>query len=313
MAALMHAWELLPRRCDALARASQGEMDADREPQSDRAISSTTSPKFRRDLRAFDFTLLVIGAMIGADIYIVSGLAAALLGPAQLVAWAVAGFLTALIALAFIQCAAICPEVGGSYAYAREAFGSFAGFLTGWALYLGEWVALPVFPLAFAAYLGGLFPSLPPAGLHIAKVLLVVAVTASNLLGVRTGGRTNDVLTIAKLAPLVVLVVAAVLFLAVFPSQAAANLHPFAPLGWHGFGAAIVVIFWAYRGFELAVLPAGEVEAPQRTLPLGLLLGVSIATAFYLLTSLSVVVSLPWHQAATSVRPLSDALAAVFS
>ena len=84
--------------------------------------------RFRGQLGMFDFTLLVIGAAIGADVYIVAGLGAADLGPAQLVAWVVADLLAAFIALAFAQCAAICPQVGGSYAYTRAAFGPLLGF-----------------------------------------------------------------------------------------------------------------------------------------------------------------------------------------
>lgn len=85
--------------------------------------------RFRQELGTFDFTLLVVGAIIGDGIYVVGGFGAAMLGPAQLVAWGLGGVLSALIALAFIQCASICPEVGGSYAYADEAFGRMAGFL----------------------------------------------------------------------------------------------------------------------------------------------------------------------------------------
>src|SRR5438477_508678 len=133
-----------------------------------------------RDLRAFDFTLLVVGAIIGADVYVVAGLGAQFLGPAQLVAWLVAGVLAALIAVAF-------------------------------------------------------------AALH--------------------------------------------------RSAAQENISPFAPLGWGGFGAATVLIFWAYAGFELAVLPAGEVDAPRRTLPRGLIIGMAVATAFYLLTAFAVVLA----------------------
>jgi APA family basic amino acid/polyamine antiporter len=268
---------------------------------------------FRRALTSVDFTLLVIGAVIGADIYIVSGYGAALLGPAQLVARAAAGALAALIALAFVQCAAICPQVGGSYAYAHAAFGPLAGFLTGWALYLGEFIALPVFPLTFAAYVQAIIPGLSRSERVLIELALIVAVTGSNLRGVRTGGSTNDVLTLAKLLPLMLLIVAGLIFAATHTSLAAGNLHPFAPLGWRGFGSAVILIFWAYAGFELAVLPAGEVEAPNRTLPFGLLVGMGIATLFYLLTSLAVVVVLPWQTAANSTRPLADAFSALLA
>ena len=272
-----------------------------------RGRAGERSLSFQRALTSVDFTLLVIGAVIGADIYIVSGYGAALLGPAQLVAWAAAGLLAALIALAFVQCAAICPQVGGSYAYAHAAYGPLAGFLTGWALYLGEFIALPVFPLTFAAYVQAIIPGLPKSERVLIELALIVAVTGSNLRGVRTGGRTNDALTLAKLLPLTLLIVAGLAFAARHASLAAGNLHPFAPLGWSGFGSAVILIFWAYAGFELAVLPAAEVKAPNRTLPLGLLVGMGIATLFYLLTSLAVVVALPWQTAASSARPLADA------
>ncbi len=266
-----------------------------------------SQPVFRRELGTLDFTLLVVGAVIGADVYIVSGMGAAFLGPAQLVAWLVAGVLAALIALAFIQCAVLCPEVGGSYAYTRQAFGPTAGFIAGWALYAGEWIALPVFPLTFARYLG-YFVHLPRAGNVAVMAALVLLVTLSNLVGVRSGGRTNDVLTLAKLVPLALLVLVAVAFFGRHPGLSLSNLQPFAPLGWGGFGAAVLLIFWAYAGFELAVLPAAEVREPRRTMPVGLIAGMAIATAFYLLTAAAVVIALPWHAAAASPRPLTDAL-----
>lgn len=270
-------------------------------------------PRLRRELGALDFTLLVIGAVVGADVYIVAALGAAYLGPAQLVAWLAAGVLAALIALAFVQCAAICPEVGGAYAYAHAAFGPLVGFLTGWALYAAEWVALPIFPLSFVNYLGYFFADLPSWAGSLVKLLLIVAVTGVNLLGVRAGGRTNDVLTIAKLVPLGLLILAGLVFAALRPEVAAAHLQPFAPLGWSGFGAALVLIFWAYGGFELAVLPAGEVIDPQRTMPRGLVAGMAIATIVYLLTGFAVVVALPWQTAAASPRSLADALGSILT
>src|SRR5262249_4411136 len=97
------------------------------------------------------------------------------------------------------------------------------------------------------------------------------------------------------------------------PALALDHLTPFVPLGWKGFGPAILLIFWAYAGFELAALPAGEVRDPRRTLPRGLVVGVAIATLFYLLTAFAVVVALPWQVSAASPRPLADALGAIFA
>lgn len=268
--------------------------------------------EFKADLGRGDFTLLVIGAVIGADVYIVAAIGAQFLGPAQLVAWLAAGVLAALIAVAFVQCAAIDSDVGGSYAYARRAFGPFVGFLAGWALYIGEWVALPVFPLAFVNYLNRLLPGdLPTAGEVAVKIALIAAIAAVNLVGVRRGARLNDVLTVSKLVPLAILIVLGLAFAIFCRTQTGDHLRPFAPLGWGSFGAAIVPIFWAYAGFELAVLPAAEVREPGKTLPQGLIAGVAVATLFYLLAAFAVVVALPWQDASASSSPLAAAMRAI--
>ncbi|HEY5477207.1 MAG TPA: APC family permease [Tepidiformaceae bacterium] len=266
---------------------------------------------FRRELGLFDFTLLVIGAIVGADVYVVAGLGAQSLGSAQLVSWIAAGILAAFIGLAFVQCAAICSSVGGSYAYAHEAFGPLAGFTAGWALYLGECIALPIFPIAFANYLDYFVPVHSGVGAVTAKLAVVAGVTTINFFGARAGSRLNDVLTLTKLVPLVLLIVAAVGLIFLHPGQASGHLTPFVPLGWGGFGAATVVIFWAYAGFELSVLPSGEVRSPAKTLPRGLIIGMAVATVFYLLTALAVSVALPWQTVAASSRPLADGLEAI--
>lgn len=273
--------------------------------------ASDASGAFKRDLGLFDFTLLVIGSIVGADVYVVAGLGAHSLGPAQLVSWVAAGVLAAFIGLAFVQCAAICTGVGGSYAYAHQAFGPLAGFSAGWALYLGEAIALPIFPIAFANYLDYFVPVHSGVGSVAAKLSIVAGVTAINFFGVRAGSRLNDILTVTKLVPLVLLIVAAAGLIAFRPGEASGHLTPFVPLGWGGFGAATVVIFWAYAGFELSVLPSGEVRSPAKTLPRGLIIGMAIATVFYLLTALSVTVALPWQTAAASSRPLADGLRAI--
>jgi APA family basic amino acid/polyamine antiporter len=265
----------------------------------------------RAELGTFDFTLLVLGAVIGADVYVVAALGASALGPAQLVGWFAAGLLAGLIALTFVQCAAIDSDVGGSYSYARTAFGPFVGFIAGWALYVGEWVALPVFPLAFVNYFGVLVPDLSPPVVILIKVALIGSITSVNLLGVRQGARLNDVLTLAKLLPLSILIVLGILLAIFHPAEVSHHLKPFAPLGWGGFGHAILPIFWAYAGFELAVLPASEVREPKSTLPRGLILGMTIATVFYLLTAFAVVGALPWQDAAASSSPLADTLTSI--
>src|SRR5512135_1321787 len=167
---------------------------------------SETKPQ--RKLSFFDVTNLVIGAIIGADIYVASSFGAGFLGPFSLAVWVFAGLIAIVIALCFAQCAMMLPRVGGPYAYAKGAWGPFAGFIVGWSLWLAEWISLAVFPLAFTRYLMFFFPNMDFVAQSVIKGFFVAFLAVTNIVGVRAAGRVNDVLTLAKLAPLVFFVIA---------------------------------------------------------------------------------------------------------
>ncbi len=240
--------------------------------------------KLKSQLTLFDVTNLVVGAIIGADIYVASSFGAGLLGPFSLVVWVVAGFMAIVLALCFAQCASLLPKVGGPYAYAHAAWGSFAGFIVGWALWLAEWMSLAVFPVAFTQYLM-VFMGLNWILQIVVKVLFVAFLITTNVIGVRAAGRTNDVLTIVKMAPLIFFAVIGLSYLFTNATVAAGNFSPFSPFGFSNFGLALVLIFWAYAGFELSTIPAEEIKDPGRTIPKAIVLGMSIVTFFYLLTN----------------------------
>jgi APA family basic amino acid/polyamine antiporter len=96
-------------------------------------VNIVSKVKLQSQLTLFDVTNLVVGAIIGADIYVASQFGAHYLGPFSLVVWVIAGAMAIVIALCFAQCASLLPKVGGSYAYAREAWGPFSGFIVGWS------------------------------------------------------------------------------------------------------------------------------------------------------------------------------------
>jgi APA family basic amino acid/polyamine antiporter len=264
-----------------------------------------SGPKLQSELSLFDVTNLVVGAIIGADIYVASSFGAAYLGPSSLVVWVVAGIIAVVIALCFAQCAALLPKVGGPYAYAKEAWGPFAGFIVGWSLWLAEWVSLAVFPVAFTRYLMFFVPGLHWALQVAVKVLFISFLAATNVIGVRAAGKTNDVLTILKLFPLVLFSVAGLLFIVQNP--ASTHYSPFAPFGFQNFGVALVLIFWAYAGFEISTIPADEIKDPSRTIPKAIVLGISIVTAFYLITNIVLFGVRSSGQLATDSAPLASA------
>lgn len=244
-----------------------------------------TKIELQSKLTLFDVTNLVVGAIIGADIYVASTYGAKYLGPFSLIVWVIAGAMAIVIALCFAQCASLLPKVGGPYAYAKEAWGPFAGFVVGWSLWLAEWVSLAVFPVAFVRYLTFALPGLDLVSQTIIKGLFVLFLIVTNIFGVRAAGRTNDILTLVKLAPLILFSAVGLLFVFANPCVAASNFSPFLPNSFGDFGLALVLIFWAYAGFEISTIPAEEIKDAKRTIPRAIVLGIAIVTIFYLVTN----------------------------
>ena len=257
----------------------------------------------RRDLTFFDVTAIVIGSIVGADIYIASALTAGLLGPFAVVVWVIAAVFATVIALVFAACSYRVPRVGGPFAFVSAAFDDFYGFLTGWSLWIAEMLALPVFALAFVQYLEYLVP-LDMAGELAVKAAFLFLLTAVNIVGVKAAGRVNDVLTVVKLLPILLVVIAGLGFFALHPGPFLANYTPFLPLGLDAVGPALVLVFWAYVGFEMGTLPAGEGKDPATTIPRALVTGMAVVTLFYLSTNLVVFGIVPWQQLAVSTTPL---------
>ncbi len=267
----------------------------------------------RQKLNLFDVTNLLVGAIVGADIYVVASLGSAELGPASLLAWAAAGAIAIVIALNFAKCSTLVPRVGGAYSYVRLAWGNFLGFIVGWALWLAEVAALAVFPVAFVRYLSFFFPEITWIEGAAIKFLFIIAITYTNIRGEKTAGRTNDALTLAKLSPLLLLIIAGFAYMAVNGDTTKANLIPFAPLGFDQFGSAIILIIWAYAGFELAVIPANEIDNPSRTIPRAIIIGMAIVTMFYLLTNIVLLGTVNWTLLQYDQAPLATAGGVIFS
>ncbi len=272
-----------------------------------------TKVDLKSKLTLFDVTNLVVGAIIGADIYVASAFGAGLLGPFSLVAWILGGIIAIVIALCFAQCAALLPKVGGPYAYAHAAWGSFAGFSVGWSLWLAEWMSLAVFPVAFTRYLMFFLPGLDLISQIAVKTLFVVFLIVTNIVGVRAAGKINDVLTLIKLAPLVFFAIVGILFMAFNTSTVATNFSPFAPYGFGNFGLALVLIFWAYAGFEISTIPAEEIENPSKTIPKAIILGISIVTIFYLVTNVVLFGVRRFNLLSSDNAPLASATNGVMS
>jgi basic amino acid/polyamine antiporter, APA family len=270
------------------------------------------SARLLRKLNLFDVTNLVIGSIIGADIYVATGIAAGLVGPSSLLLWVLAGVLAIVIAISFAYCVMLLPKVGGPYAYVKEVSSPFPGFMVGWGLLLAEWFSLAVFPVAFAQYFTTLVPGIGPAGVVLLKGAFIVFVIGTNFVGTKAAGRTNDLLTILKISPLVLMIVAGLVFVVTNPATVSDNMTPFVTGDLAAFGGAIVLIFWAYAGFELSTLPANDVERPERTIPRAIAMGMAFVIVFYLLTNFVVLGAVDQQTLASTSTPLLSAAAVIF-
>ena len=258
--------------------------------------------ELKRDLSYYDLTNIVIGAIVGSDIYIASAITAGLVGPLSILVWIVAGIMATILALVFAYSSYYVPRVGGSFAFVSAAFDDFYGFLAGWSMWIAELAALPVFALTFTFYLQ-YFIQLDDLQQLLVKAAFLFGLTLVNIFGVKAAGRVNDVLTIAKLAPLFLIVVIGLTSFLYNPNFLS-NYAPIAPLGFDNFGTALVLIFWAYVGFEMGTLPAGEVKNPKVTIPKAIITGMVVVTLFYLSTNFVVYGTVNWRDLAKTPTPL---------
>src|SRR5881296_2678531 len=257
----------------------------------------------KRDLSFFDLTNIVVGAIIGSDIYIASALTARLIGPFSIIVWIIAGIIATILAMIFAYSAYYVPKVGGSFAFVSTAFDEFWGFIAGWSMWIAEVLSLPVFALTFANYLQYYVPLSFPAQFFV-KAVFLFGLTAVNIFGVKAAGRLNDVLTVGKLLPLLLIVFVGLGSFLLRPSGFVSNYVPLLPDGLGNFGTALVLIFWAYVGFELGVLPAGEVKNPSMTIPKAIITAMGIVTFFYLSTNFVIFGAVSSSQLAGTAVPL---------
>lgn len=259
-----------------------------------------SGPGLIRGIRRWDLFALMVNSTIGAGIFGLPAKVYALIGPWSLPAIVACGAVVALVILCFAEVASRFERTGGPYLYARAAFGPLVGFEVGWLMWLVRLTSYAALSNLLVGYLPVLWPAAGTPEWRIAVITGVTAVFATiNLLGVRNAALTGNVMTIAKLLPLVLLIVAGIG--AVDPAPLA--LGPAPESG--AFAKALLLLVFAFTGFELAIIPAGEIRDPRRDLPWALLSGLGFVAAFYLSIQLVCIGTVP--ALAGSERPLADA------
>jgi len=253
-------------------------MQANSDPQ----LPTPGPPTLSRRLGAFDATMIVMGGIIGSGIFINPYVVAQRVHtPAMIVgAWAACGVIALLGAFAYAELAALRPEVGGQYAYLRDAYHPSVAFMYGWALLLivqsGGMAAVAA---AFAKYTISLIVIAVPEWTIAVVTLLIL--TLINCLGVRSGSNTQSVLMLLKLAAIAMLIIAGATISAPHAAARAMLDAPMSPDLFLRFGAAMTPVMFAYGGWQTASFVSGELARPRRDLPIGLLVGIAGVIAIY--------------------------------
>lgn len=251
---------------------------------------------FSRSLGLFDASMIGIGAMIGAGIFVLTGIAAGEAGPGALLAFALNGVVTLLTALTYAELASAYPESGGGYSFIKKAFPGPVGFASGWMLWFSYIVACSLYALGFGSYfwefIHSYLPSISNAafnlfGGQIPVMAMTVIICGSfiylNAKGTAVTGKVENVITIGKITILLVFILYGLKVILGAPTESMHNFTPFLPKGFTGVILAMGLTFIAFEGYDLIATVAEEIKKPEINIPRATFISLAVAITIYLL------------------------------
>ncbi len=247
--------------------------------------------RLAREMTLFQVTMIGVGAMIGAGIFVLTGIAAGVAGPGLILAFLINGLIALLTAMAYAELGSAYPEAGGGYLWVKEALPGPNGFLSGWMSWFAHAVACSLYSLGFGAYfletLKYLRIQLPiPEALAI-KVLAVIVILAFgyiNFKGASETGKAGALVSVGKVIILLVFIVLG-LWVVFHKPNWEAVYHPFLPKGWGGVFLAMGLTYIAFEGYEVIAQSGEEIENPKRRIPIAIFLSLAIVVPIYVLVA----------------------------
>lgn len=263
-------------------------------------MHEATNTGLIRGIRRWDLVAVAINGIIGAGIFGLPSKIFALIGSYSLIAFIACALVVTLIVLCFAEVGSRFNETGGPYLYAREAFGSIVGFEVGWLMWLARVTAFAANCNLLVEYAGYFWPAIIGGWPRAVVIIAVVAgLTIINVAGVRNAALFSDVFSIGKLIPITLFIIAGLFFLE--PQNFSATAQPTVS----AFSQSVLLLVYAFTGFEMAIIPAGETRDPQRNLPFAILTALGVVAVVYILIQVVCIGTLP--ELAASKRPLADA------
>jgi APA family basic amino acid/polyamine antiporter len=285
-------------------------------------IESTTETGFtlKKELSALDVTVLGVGVIVGAGIFVLTGNAAATeAGPAIMLSFVLAGLVCVFAAICYAEFASMVPAAGSAYTFSYATLGEFAAFVIGWDLALEFIVGASAVAVGWSAYLNATLdqifgvtlpasisgnPSVEGGFINLPAIAIVAFVAFLLVRGIRITAKANIAVTAAIIVTLLIVI-------AVGGAEVdSGNWSPFAPFGWSGIVGGAAVVFFAYIGFDIVATTAEETRRPQRDMPIGILASLAIVTVLYFLVSAVITGMVPYEQLG-SAAPVADAFEAL--
>jgi APA family basic amino acid/polyamine antiporter len=257
----------------------------------------TAGPTLRRVLGWPALTGIGLGTMLGG-IFPTIGAGAHAAGPAVIAAYVLSGFVSLCVALCYAEFASMVPVAGSAYTYAYATLGELVAWIIGWDLILEYGLSLAPTASSLSDYfqhmlanIGIVFPAwAQTANLHGAHPqidlfasIVTIAVTLLVAIGIRESAGVNGALVVLQIVSMIVFI--AVVAHAIHPS----NLQPFAPFGYHGVLASTALVFFAYIGFDTVTVASEEAKRPERDVPIGIILALTLGGILYVLLTLCTV------------------------
>lgn len=248
--------------------------------------------------------LLGVNAIIGTGIFLLPGKAAALVGVNSLWVIVFDALLVMSIALCFAEMGGMFNKNGGPYVYAKEAFGNFVGFEVGfmkWAIATIAWSAMAV---GFATALGAVWePASTEMGKNVIATLIIVVLGIMNIMGVKISKIINNIVTIGKLLPLIFFILVGIFYVKGVNFQ---PMQSVPDMTQASFGAAALIIFYAFTGFESIAVAAEDMENPERNVPKAIILVLTLVSIVYILIQ-AICIGIMGDSLVTSKTPVADA------
>jgi APA family basic amino acid/polyamine antiporter len=246
-----------------------------------------------REMGVTSATMIGVGAMIGAGIFVLTGIAAGTAGPGLMMVFLLNGIVTTFTAMAYAELGSAIPEAGGGYLWIKHSLPSINGFLSGWMSWFAHAVAGSLYALGFGAYFGLLmetyhFSIFGLSGVLLNKFLAVVIAIVFiyiNFRGASETGSIANIIGFIKIAILAVFIFSG-LYAMYYKPDWFSNFNPFLPNGFGGVFMAMGLTFIAFEGYEVIAQTAEEVKDPKKNIPRAIFYSLIIVIPIYLLVAL---------------------------